>query len=78
MHYIWLLRLRKDTSRSSWKCKYRNLAGVTTYLAPSSSGLGHRPFTAATRVQISPGSPPVLTGSIGKAKIPAINKCAVG
>ena len=28
--------------------------------APSSSGLGHRPFTAATRVRISLGSPLTL------------------
>src|SRR5581483_10964848 len=45
----------------------RRIADLANELAPSSRGLGHGPFKAATRVRIPSGSLP-LVGECGNAK----------
>src|SRR5262245_31921750 len=58
--------MRYTENRLGEQCRRRfhsrPFASCSPLLAPSSSGLGHRPFTAVTRVRVPLGSSPLLAG----------------
>ena len=49
---------KAKTKKAKAEASKKNKKKKGRRLFPSSSGLGHRPFTAVTRVRISLGTPP--------------------
>ena len=51
-------KAKKQKAKAKAEANKKNKKKKGKRLFPSSSGLGHRPFTAVTRVRISLGTPP--------------------